>query len=226
MANGSLLAEPHLRRLLGMVLAHRGLLAAAFGALVIAAATEPLMAKLTGVLLDQGFLERDPRAALWVPAAFVGVFVVRGLATFASSFLLARISQFVLVQLRAQMFDKLLSWPQAAFENTPSGIVINKFVNEASNALNLAAEVMTTAVRDTLTVVALLALLLYHNWQLTLVTLVIAPLIAVILRGFSHRLRRLNVDNQAMLGEMTRAVQEAHDGARVIKVYQGEAYER
>jgi subfamily B ATP-binding cassette protein MsbA len=221
----SLLAEPHLRRLLRMVVLHKRLLAAALVAMTIAAATEPLMARLTGELLDRGFLERDAAAAIWVPLAFVGVFVVRGFATFASTFLLARISQFVLVELRTKMYGRLLTWPQSAFENTPSGIVINKFVNEASNALNLAAEVLTTAVRDTLTVAALLALLLWHNWQLTLVTLVLAPVIALILRGFSHRLRRLNVENMAMLGEMTRAVQEAHEGSRVIKIYEGHGYE-
>ena len=224
-AHPSVLAQPHLRRLLRYVFAYRRLLAVALVAMLVAAATEPLMARLTGELLDQGFLARDVRAALWVPISFVGVFVVRGIATFISSFVLARISQFVLVQLRAQMFGRLLSWPQSAFEATPSGIVINRFVNEASNALNLAAEVLTTAVRDSLTVAALLVLLLWHNAQLTLVTLIIAPLIALILRGFSKRLRRLNVENQAMLGEMTRAVQEAHEGSRVIKIYGGQAYE-
>lgn len=221
----SLLSEPHLRRLLHGVGAHRKLLALALLAMLIAAVTEPLMARLTGELLDQGFLERDVRAAVWVPLAFVGVFFVRGLATFTSTYVLARISQFVLVGLRAQMFERLLTWPQSAFEATPSGVVINRFVNEASNALNLAAEVLTTAVRDTLTVMALLALLFWHNWQLTLVTLCVTPLIAIILRGFSRRLRGLNVANQAMLAQMTRAVQEAHEGSRVIKIYGGQAYE-
>jgi subfamily B ATP-binding cassette protein MsbA len=221
----SLLADPQLRRLLRRVLAHRALLGAALLAMVAASATEPLMAWLTGILLDRGFLEKDARAVLWVPLAVVGVFAVRGIATFSSTFLLARVSQFVLVELRAAMFDRLLHWPQASIEAMPSGIVINKFVNEASNALNLAAEVMTTAVRDTLTVAALAVLLLYYNWQLTLVTLVVAPLIGLILRSFSLRLRRLNVDNQAMLAEMTRAVQEAHEGSRVIKIYDGYAYE-
>lgn len=221
----SLLSEPHLRRLLHGVGAHRKLLALALLAMLIAAVTEPLMARLTGELLDQGFLQRDVHAAVWVPLAFVGVFFVRGLATFTSTYVLARISQFVLVGLRAQMFERLLTWPQSAFEATPSGVVINRFVNEASNALNLAAEVLTTAVRDTLTVIALLTLLFWHNWQLTLVTLCVTPLIAIILRSFSRRLRGLNVANQAMLAQMTRAVQEAHEGSRVIKVYGGQAYE-
>ena len=221
-----LLRDPVFRRLFARVLQEKKLLSVALLAMLISAATEPLMARMTGLLLDQGFYQRDAAAGIWVPVAFVGIFVVRGLAGFASTYLLNRISQGVLVELRAQMFDKLLSWPQKSFEDTPSGIVISKFINEASNALNAAAEVMTTAVRDTLTVTALLAMLLYYNWQLTLVTLVVAPLIALVLRGFAKRLRRLSLESQAMLGELTRSVQEAHDGSRVIKVYGGQGQER
>ena len=224
-ARPSFYRDPVFRRLFAHVLAHKPVLMVAFAAMAITAATEPLMAKLTGVLLDQGFYQKDAAAGIWVPLAFVGLFLLRGLSTFASSFLLTRVSQAVLIELRASMFERMLQWPQATLEATPSGIVISKFINEASNALNLAAEVMTTAVRDTLTVAALLAVLLYYNWQLTLAILVIAPLIAMVLRTFSARLRRLNLENQAMLGEMTRAVQEAHEGARVIKVYEGYGYE-
>jgi subfamily B ATP-binding cassette protein MsbA len=217
--------DPVFLRLLRQVLAHRFVLVVAIFAMAISAGTEYLIARLTGQFVDRGIVEREAAAGLWLPLAFVGVFIVRGLAGFASTFLLNRISQAVLVDLRTAMFDKLITWPQRAFEDTPSGIVISKFINEASNALNLAAEVMTTAVRDSLTVAVLIGVLLYYNWQLTLVTLVVAPLIAFALRAFSSRLRRLSLANQAMLGELTRAVQEGHEASRVIKVYGGQRQE-
>jgi subfamily B ATP-binding cassette protein MsbA len=225
MAAHSLLADPIFRRLLRLVLAHKGTLAVAVVAMALTAATEPLIARMTGLFLDQGFYQRSPSAALWVPLGFVGIFVLRGLTSFASGYLLNRVSQEVLLQLRGQMFERVLGWPQATLENTPSGTVVAKFVNEATNALNLAAESLTIAVRDSLSVLALLAVLLYFNWQLTLAILLVAPPIAFALRAFARRLRRLNLENQAMVGEMTRAVQEALDGARVIKVYEGQAYE-
>lgn len=219
-----ILDDPNLRRLFRMVLAHRRVLAVALLATAITAATEPLMAKLTGVLTDRALFERSSDA-IWLPLVFVGLFVVRGLASFASSYLLNRISQAVLMELRLTMFERMLHWPAPTYESMPSSVVISKFVNEATNALNLAAEVLSTAVRDTLIVIGLLAMLVYYNWQLTLVTLVVAPVIALSLRAFSRRLRRLNVENQAMLGEMTRAVQEAHEGRRVVKIYDGYDYE-
>jgi subfamily B ATP-binding cassette protein MsbA len=220
-----LLDDPNLRRLFGMVLGHRKVLAFALLATMIAAATDPILAKLTGVLTDRALLERNSSSLMWLPLAFVGLFIVRGFATFASSYLLNRISQSVLMNLRTSMFDRMLRWPAATFEQMPSSVVISKFINEATNALNLAAEVLSTAVRDSLIVVFLLSMLLYYNWQLTLVALAIAPVIALTLRAFNRRLRRLNVENQAMLGEMTRSVQEVHEGRRVVKIYDGEGYE-
>lgn len=221
-----LFRDPVFRRLAARVFAHKGTLALALPAMAISSATEPLLYKLTGLLVDKGLVEREASAAVWIPLAFVALFLVRGVAGFASSILLNRISQAVLVDLRAQMFDKLLSWPQPTLESAPSGTVITKFVNEASNALNAAAEIMTTAIRDSLTVALLVAMLLYYNWQLTLVTLMVAPPIALVLRAFGKRLRRLSLESQAMLGELTRSVQEAHDGSRMIRVYGAQSQER
>jgi subfamily B ATP-binding cassette protein MsbA len=217
--------DPNLRRLLRMVLSHRRLLVFGLIATGISAATEPLIARLAGVLTDQALFQKEFSAVIWMPIAFVGLFVVRGLSIFGGSYLLNRVSQGVLVDLRMSMFDRMLRWPTTTFENTPSGVVISKFVNEATNALNLAAEVMSTAVRDSLIVIGLLLMLFYYNWQLTLLTMIVAPPIGLALRAFSRRLRRLNLENQAMLGDMTRAIQEAHEGQRVVKVYEGAEYE-
>jgi subfamily B ATP-binding cassette protein MsbA len=224
-AHPRLLDDPNLRRLLRMVLSHRRLLVYGLIATAISAGTEPVIARLAGVLTDQAMFQKDFASVIWMPIAFVGLFIVRGLAIFGGSYLLNRVSQAVLVDLRMQMFDRMLHWPTSTFENTPSGIVISKFVNEASNALNLAAEVMSSAVRDSLIVIGLLIMLFYYNWQLTLLTMVVAPPIGIALRAFSRRLRRLNLENQVMLGEMTRAIQEAHEGQRVVKVYEGADYE-
>jgi subfamily B ATP-binding cassette protein MsbA len=218
-------ADPSFRRMAGMVLGHRRILAVATCAMVIDASCQGVIVKLTSRLLGEGIMEQDPSLGYWMPLAFVGVFFVRGLANYASSYLVSSISQRVLVALRQSMFERLVRWPQATLENTPSGLVISKFINEASNALNLAAEVLTTLVRESLTTVVLLGMLLVDNWRLTMLTVIVGPLIAFVLRSFSARLRRLNIESQAMLGEMTRVVQEAHEAGRVIKVYEGAGYE-
>lgn len=221
----SLLKDPHLRRLFGMVLVRKKLLAFALAATAITALTEPALAKLTGLLTDKALLAREADSFIVMPLAFVGLFILRGISSFTSSYYLSRVSQDVLNELRSTMFERMLRWSSATYQSMPSGTVISKFLNEATNALALAAEVMLTSVRDGLIVVGLLALLIYYNWTLTLVMLVVAPIIAIALRVLSRRLRTLNLQNQEMLGEMTRVVQEAYEGHRVVKVYDGYGYE-
>ncbi len=218
-------SDPNLRRMIAMVWGHRSILGLATVTMAIDATCQGLIAKLTAMLLGHGIIRNDPRFGYWMPIAFIGVFVVRGLANFSSSYLVNVASQNVLVGLRGEMFQRLLHWPQATIENTPSGIVISKFLNEASNALSLTAEVLLTAVRESFTTIALLGLLLFDNWRLTLLTVVVGPTIAAVLRSIGKRLHRLNRESQAMLGEMTRAVQEAHDAGRIVKIYGGQAYE-
>jgi subfamily B ATP-binding cassette protein MsbA len=220
-------ADPSLRRMAAMVFQrqHRQLLVFAVLAMLVDAACQGGIATLTARLISGSIARPDPDFGYWLPLVLVGIFIVRGLGSFASSYLVSAISQRVLVELRQTMFERLLRWPQSALENTPSGLVISKFINEASNALNLAAEVLTTLVRESLTTIVFLGEMLYYDWSLTLVMLVVGPAIGTVLRSFSRRLRRLNVDSQNMLGDMTRAVQEAHEGSRVIKVYAGNEYE-
>ena len=121
-ARNSLLADPSLRRMGAMVLQHRPLLALALCTMLIDSACQVWIAKLTARLLDHGIIP----AVYWIPPVFVGVFVVRGLANFSSSYLVSNVSQSVLVQLRQSMFHRLLRWPQATLENTPSGLVISE----------------------------------------------------------------------------------------------------
>ncbi|MEG1834435.1 MAG: lipid A export permease/ATP-binding protein MsbA [Burkholderiaceae bacterium] len=220
-----LFSDPGLRRLFAYLPRYKRMIAYAMIGMVIAAGSSSLIAILLGKLTDQGFYEKNGMVAIWAPLALIGVSLLHGSSTFSSSYLLQRISQSVLVELRNLMFDRVLRWPAATYQRYPSGTVISKFVNEASNALNLAAEVLTTLVRDTLSVIALASILVWHNWQLTLVTLVVAPVIAVVLRVIGKRLRKLATGNQEALAAMTSTLQEGYEGQRVVKIYDGYAYE-
>ena len=123
------------------------------------------------------------------------------------------------------MFENIIRWPAASHQKFPSGIVVSKFINEASNALGTAAEILTSIVRDSLQVLGLLVVLFYQNWQLTLVSLVIAPLIVLILRWVTRRMREYAKKYQLTLGELSGVIQEAIDARYVIKVYDGYARE-
>ena len=122
------------------------------------------------------------------------------------------------------MFEREIRWPAENYQKYTSGIVMSKYINEASTALGGAAVLLTTIVRDSLQLVALLGLLIWHDWKLTLVTLVVAPLIAVILRWVNKKTKKYGLQTQTALGNMMNTVLEAYQGQRIIKIY--DAYEK
>jgi subfamily B ATP-binding cassette protein MsbA len=188
-------------------------------AMVVAAATEPLFAALMKPLLDMGFVNREPFDLWIVPASIMGIFLVRGLASYSGAYALAWVSGNVLVDVRRQMFAHMLRLPASDFEREASGLLISRLVFEVNSFTDAASQVITVLVRDTLVVVGLIGWLLILNWRLALVSFVLMPVMAVIVGLFSRRMRRLNRGNLEETAQLTRIVEEAVHGYKVIRVF-------
>jgi subfamily B ATP-binding cassette protein MsbA len=195
-------------------------------AMALTAATQPLLGKALELLMDKGFKHKVEFSLWWIPAVLVSIFVLRGIGTFATAYLNNWVISRVLNDLRAQIFDRLLRLPVARFHEESTGKIINTVVGDVRQVVDMINSVFIACVRDVLVVIGLLAALLYLNWMLTLVALVVVPLTAVIVRTTTGRLRRLNRENQRVTAEMTQVVEEATRGHQVIRVFSGEAYER
>jgi len=196
----------------------------ALAGMVVAAATEPLFPALMKPLLDQGFVEKGGIPLWTVPVAIIGIFVVRGIATFSSSYALAWVANHALADMRRELFSHMLRLPASDFEREASGLLISRIVFEINNVTVAATRVLTTVVRDSLVIVGLLGWLLWLNWKLTLVALVLIPVMGIVVGSFSRRMRRLSRQNLEHTGELTRVVEEAVHGYKVIKIFG--AYER
>ncbi|WP_413817117.1 lipid A export permease/ATP-binding protein MsbA [Pusillimonas sp.] len=190
----------------------------------VSAATQPGLAVIMKPLLDEGFTGAKPYYIWAIPLAVIGLMLVRGLCTFASNYVLAWVANNMLLGIRREMFERLLGLPDAEFKRGDTGRLLNRFTIDANNVTSLATEVITVIIRETMIVMALLAVLLYMSWQLTLIVLVMLPLSVHVSRIFIKRLRRINRDTINMNAELTRVVGEAIDGQRVIKLFDG--YER
>lgn len=191
-----------------------------------AAATQPTLAVAMKPLLDEGFSGAKPEYVWQVPLVIVGLIFLRGLCNFFSDYLLAWVANNVLLGVRRDMFEKLLTMPDSEFKKGDTGRLLNRFTVDAGNVTSYATEVLTVIVRETLVVIAMIGVLLYMSWELTLIILVTLPISVVISRSFIARLRRINRDTVNMNAELTRVVSEGIDGQRVVKLFDGYEYER
>jgi subfamily B ATP-binding cassette protein MsbA len=214
------------RRLFALVRPYRARAFLSLLAMAGTAATQPLLGKALELLLDKGFKNKVEFSLWLVPAVLVTLFIMRGVFTFATAYLNNWVMSRVLNDLRGMVFERLLRLPVARFHEESTGKIINTVIGDVRQVVDMINSVFLAFVRDTLVVAGLLIGLLWLNWQLTLIALVVVPLTAVIVRTTTGRLRRLNRDNQRVTGEMTQVVEEAARGHQVIRVFSGEAYER
>ncbi|HBF49299.1 MAG TPA: lipid ABC transporter permease/ATP-binding protein [Massilia sp.] len=191
------------------------------------AATQPLLAKALELLLDKGFGPHKVEFSLWlVPGILISIFALRGVFTFSTAYLNNWVLSRVLNDWRRMAFPRVLPLPVARFHEESTGKIINTVIGDVRQVVDMINSVFVAYVRDVLVVLGLLGALLYLNWRLTLIAMVVVPLTAVIVRTTTGRLRRLNRDNQRVTAEMTQVVEEATRGHQVIRVFAGEAYER
>ncbi len=194
-------------------------------AMIVSASTSSLMALLLGKLTDLGFYQKNGYVAIWAPLALIGVSTLHGAGQFASAYLLQKVSQDVLVKVRNQLFIRMIHWSDETVQKQQSSIIISKFVNEASIALGSASTVLTVIVRDSLQVVGLLLVLLWHNWQLTAVTFIVAPFLMFILRFISKRMKTLQLKSQTAFGVMLGLLTEIYQAQRLVKIYNAYGHE-
>jgi subfamily B ATP-binding cassette protein MsbA len=187
-----------------------------------------------GKLLDFGFggMVNGQKIApanfpLWyVPAILIGIFIVRGFCTFTTSYLMSRITINLLNDLRAKIFDKLLHVPVGFYHTESSGRIINTIMFEAQQIVEMVKVSITTLFRDSLTVGVLMGYLIWLNWKLTIVTLVLIPGMTFLVRSVSKRLRKLNQQSLEVNGELTQVIEETTRAHQVIRIFGGQNYEQ
>ncbi|HEX6267267.1 MAG TPA: lipid A export permease/ATP-binding protein MsbA [Burkholderiales bacterium] len=214
------------RRLLGYVRPYRGVFAVAIVAMIGAAATEPLFPALIKPLLDGGFGTQAPAfSPLAMAAALIGIFLLRGILTFTSSWCMHWVGHRVVLDLRAAMFARLVRFPARYFDEQSSGMLLSKVAYDVAGVTASATTVLTIAVRDTIAVAGLLAWLFYLNWRLTLIALAVGPLIGWFVKLLSKRLRRMARGAQSAMGGLVHVLEESIEAHKVVKIFGGQAYE-
>jgi len=212
-------------RLLGYVKPYWRVYAVSITAMVVFSATEPAMPALVKPLIDGTFVERDMAVLRWAPVAIIGLFLIRGIASFVADYCSTWVAQKVVVDLRKHMFATLVRLPTAFYDANTTGNLISKFTYNVQQVTGAATSAMTVLVKDSLAVLGLLGFMFYLNWQLTAASLIVGPLIVLIIRTFSKRLRAMSRAEQAAMGDLNHVLEESIGCHRVVKVFGGQEYE-
>jgi len=189
------------------------------------AVTETGFAAMIKPLLDESFVERDPDYIRMMPLAILGIFIVRGLASFTSDYCMAAVSRRVIKKLRTQVFRRFLTLPTHYYDRNSSGVLLSKLTYDIEQVANCTSQVLTVLVRDGLTILGLMAYMFWVNFRLSIFILVVGPLIATMIRLVSRHFRRYSARIQRSMGDVTRVAEQVLEGHKVVKVFMGERSE-
>ncbi len=213
------------RRLLRQVLPYWKLFLMAILAMALYATTDAGFARLMQPMLDESFVKKDPQSIKWIPILIIAVFLVRTVTGFISNFGMAWVARHVIRDLRRKMFRQLLVLPISFYDSSSSGVLIAKLLYDVEQLAQASTTVITTLVRDILTVIALLVLMFYTSMKLSIVFIVLAPFLVAIVVVVGKRFRKLSRRIQGSMGNVSHVTEEAIDGNRVIKIFGGQFYE-
>lgn len=213
-------------RLLGYVKPYWRIFALSILGMAITAATEPLLPALLKPMLDGAFVHEDNLVIRLTPLIILLIFFVRGVASFIGTYAIAWVGNKVVMDLREDMFHKLLTLPTPFYDDHATGNLISKLTFDVAQVTAAATSVVTVVVRDSIIILGLLGWLFYSNWKLTLLSLVMVPVIALILRIINQRLRNASRDAQQAMGDITQVIEESVAAHKVVKLFGGQEFER
>lgn len=213
------------RRLIGYGLPYWPFFALAAGGMALYAASVAGLVMLVEPLIDGTFVDREQNTNRWIPWAIFGIFATRGLAGFLSTYYMEFIGRKVVTSMRQELFAKLIDLPTDFYDHSSSGVLLSKLTYNVEQVSESVTRAVTILIRDTLTLFALLAWMIYMSPRLSLFILVIGPPIALLIRYAGKRFRAYSERIQNSMGGVTQRTEEAIGGHKVIKVYAGQELE-
>jgi len=215
-----------LRRLLGYIKPHRWTIVAGSLLALVSAAAGGVVAWLVKPVMDDIFLKHDRLMLILVPLALLGVSVVKSLARYGESYLMATVSELVIARLRRDLYTHIQSMPMAFFASLHSGELRARVVTDVNRIARLTTDVFVNVVRQAGTMIALLAVMFAREPMLTLIAAAVFPVVAIVIRQLGSRLYRINRRAQERVAELFILLQESFGGAKIVKAFGREQLEQ
>lgn len=213
-------------RLLGYVKSQWPIFLVSVMGYMLYGAMEPALAAQLKYIVDvvsSGSIEEN---RFIIPASILAIFLLRGIGTFFGSYFMAKIANKVVYDLRTTMFDKLVLLPTSYYSEMPSGRLLSKLTYDTEQVIGAVTSAVKTLLREGLTVVGLLSYMLYTNWRLSLLFILIIPIIGFVVSYASKRFRKLSKHIQNAMGGVSDVASESIKGHEVVKIFGGFEYER
>lgn len=214
------------KRLLGYVKDKKiGLIGGIIGMLGYAAVDATFLYSLKP-LLDEGLTGKDPDVLTYMPIFVLVIITTRGIAAFLSTYCMAWVGNHVVMKLQRSLFNHLMHMPVAFFDQRSTGDLLSKITYDSNQVANAASNALVSIFREGATVIALLCLMFYQSWQLSLIFFLVGPVVGLVINKVSKRFRQLGHQIQDAMGSVTTASEQMLKGHKEVLMFGGHEEEQ
>ncbi|MCX5819056.1 MAG: lipid A export permease/ATP-binding protein MsbA [Deltaproteobacteria bacterium] len=213
------------KRLLKLAKPHALKFSVAMICMLIVGATTSALAFLVKPALDEIFLKRNAEMLQWIPLAVVGIYLTKGACSYAQTILMNFIGQRIVADLRAELYRKIQTQSLAFFTRNPTGILMSRITNDVGYIQGAVSEAVTALLKDSFTLICLVFVIFYREWQLAIIAMFVFPLAVYPIAKFGQKMRQVATRTQVTVGSLMTLLQETISGTRIVKAFGMEEYE-
>ena len=212
-------------RLLQYVKPYKSWLVISMVCMVIVASMAGAQAYLVKPLLDEIFFNKNGTMLKLVPLVIMGVFLVKGLFSYSYNYLLQKVGQSIIRDLRNLLYSHIQSLPLSFFQKKPTGELISRILSDVTLIHGAVSNVLVGILKDTCQVIFLIGVIFYQDWRMASIAMISLPLVIYPIVNFGRRHRRLSRGSQQTTAQVSNILYETITGNRIVKAFSMEKYE-
>ncbi len=176
--------------------------------------------------LDSLLLKKDMEMLMILPIAVILLFLSKGIFEYGQAYLMNYVGLKVVADIREKLYNHLQTLSLSFFTRTPTGILISRITNDVNLIQGSVSNAVTGLIKDVFTVFGLIGVVIYRDWKLAVITLLIFSFVIIPIKEFGKRLRKFSRKSQQRMGSITTFLHETIAGNRIVKAFNMEEYEK
>jgi subfamily B ATP-binding cassette protein MsbA len=213
------------KRLLQLAKPHRAKFILAMFCMLVVGAMTASLAFLVKPALDEIFLKKNADLLIWMPIIVIIIYFIKGICNYTQTILMSFIGQRIVADLRNRLYRQIQMQSLSFFTKNPTGLLMSRITNDVASIQGAVSEAVTSLMRDTFTLICLVFVVLYRDWQLGIIAMFVFPLTAYPIAKFGKKMRSIATRTQVTMGTLTTLLQETISGTRIVKAFSMEEYE-
>lgn len=203
-----------------------GWIAVAVFFMLIVSATTGLSAWLMEPVVDDIFVAKNEDALWWISIAVVAVFTIKGIANYIQATMISRVGLKIIADNQNRLYAHLARMDLGFFHDNPTGTLISRFTVDIAMMRNVVSNALTSLGKDLMSLIALIGVMIYQNWELAAISLFVFPIAILPISRLGKRIRKVTANTQSETGLFMTLLEQTFQGIRVVKAYGMEDYEK